>query len=226
MTHAVSLLELRKRSLAAADMRTLGATQYIQPDEHDYLINESHSELYDLLVAAWDDYLTASAAIALVAGQTSYDLPEDFYKPRGIYGTSSIDGDTEVLGFGEGERAALAGRVSAGVCGLRQRIEGKTITILPPPAGGANLTLRYIPQCAYLEADGDTVDYPFASGWDAYIVYDVASILKAKAEKDNSQLERKRDTLRQRIITMRGQRTTTGPKRVKDVYGWCPMRRG
>jgi hypothetical protein len=226
MTHAVSLAELRTRSLAAADMRTLGQTQYVQPDEVNYLINDEHSELYDLLVAAFEDYVTSTQSVALVAGQTVYTLPSDFYKPRGLYGTSAAANDTDIPSFEEGERARLAGRSAAGVGQLHYRVEGSSLTILPPPAGGASLTLRYIPQCAYLTNDADTISYPFASGWDAYIVYGVGAVLKGKADKDPSVLMAKKEALRQRIITMRGQRTTTGPKRVKDVYGWCPMRRG
>jgi len=83
MADIVSLSELRLLAQQRADMEN---SQFITDDEWRRMINRSYAELYDLIVtsANSEDYFLTSGTINLVSGTSTYDLPTDFYKSRGV----------------------------------------------------------------------------------------------------------------------------------------------
>ena len=82
MTDFVALDDLRLKTRQRADQVN---SQFVSDDELDGYINNSYSELYDIIVSRYDDdYFLKSYSLTVNSGTASYDLPSDFYKARGV----------------------------------------------------------------------------------------------------------------------------------------------
>ena len=207
-----TLAELRERAYAAADMATLGRTQYIPPAEANSLVNESVADLYDVLVSRAEDYFVRSASLEPLGDGETWRVPADLYKLRGVY----VDGRA-LEPFTEAQREVVpsVGRPS-------YALVGEGLCILPAGVTQA-VTLRYVPQAPQLRNEGDTLSLAFAPGWDAYVVYDVAAKMRTKAKQDASALQARADRAQARILAMAAQRDSGRPRQVRDVYGYAPL---
>ena len=80
---AITLAQLKAQSRQMADMKN---NNFIEDSELVNYINFAIAELYDLLIQSFsaDYYVTTTGALNTVSGQDAYDLPEDFYKLRGV----------------------------------------------------------------------------------------------------------------------------------------------
>lgn len=224
MGRDVSLGELRRRALDAADMKTLGTSQYNQIADVNFMLNDSVSELHDLLRTSFEDYFVKTLIVAYVAGHSEYDLPDDFFSLRGCNDLSN--GYTlPMLPFTENDRPSLLNALQSGGP-LRTRycrVEDTKLVVLPAPTSGS-MEVRYIYQAPYLSDDSDTLSYSIVNGWDAYIVYDTAAKLRMKAGKDASAQMAKVAQLQGRIRVSATQREAQGRSSARDVYGWSRLK--
>ena len=85
MASTATLSDLRARALDYADMT--GSNFPVEARVDDY-INSAASEMYDILVNAYEDYFLATQSITLVPGTEDYALPSDFYKAKRVYYTT------------------------------------------------------------------------------------------------------------------------------------------
>ena len=144
-----TLLELKTRVRERADMEN---SNFISDSELTSIINQSLFELYDLLIGAYDDYFIAEPILFSLAGgeaSSSYPLPADFYKLRGI--DFNLDGDRWVdLGsFNFKERNRQDGLVRSiyfRAYNLKYRVFGGNILFKPIDSCAGNFQLWYIPQ--------------------------------------------------------------------------------
>ena len=189
----------------------------------NFLVNESASELYDLLLVRWQDYFIKSAPITIIAGQNTYTLPTDFYKSRSA---AFVVGNTRtpLRQFSEDERTQLINQTSGSPDAYK--IEDGNIVLLPTPSSGS-VELRYVYQYPWLTLDTDTLSLNVVSGWEAYIIYDAAMKMRIKAKKDPAAiqaLQAVRDNLRERIKMAAAERDASGVTRVRDTYGLSVLR--
>lgn len=219
MTRSVTLLELRTRALAAADLPQYTNSSWCTPSELNLLINDSGTDLHDQLVMAWGDYFLKMAPVTISAGNSSYTLPTDFFKLRSVLLISGSD-RIQLLPFTESERAAL---YNSQTSVPKYKLEDGNLILLPAVVSGS-VELRYIYQYPWLNADTDTLSYNIISGWDAFIVYDVAAKLRVKQKQDASSLAAMCDRFKARIANASSEREASGRRRVGDVYGFSVMR--
>ena len=76
----ITLSELKQRARERADMVN---SKFISDPELVAYINDSASELYDLLVRTYEDYYINSTEVTITSGQ-DITIPVDFYKLLGL----------------------------------------------------------------------------------------------------------------------------------------------
>lgn len=193
MANPATLRSLKDRALDYADMTGSGF-----PDESrlaDY-INSGLSELYDMLINAYEDYARKKTTIALTAGTEDYDLPSDFLKSRKLYYLSN------------GRRF-----------NLRQYHLGEVSGYRTSPIFGGSVELWYIPQYAPLLSDEETISNVFPVGWEDFAALNAAVRLSIREESDPSALIQEREIQRQRIIESAEPRDVGESGAVADYYG-------
>jgi hypothetical protein len=207
-----AILRTRARQLADRENST-----FVTDAEINTWIDVSGSELHDILVTRFEDYVETISTINLVAATSDYSLPSDFYKALWV-------------DFREGGRNYTLGRYmnmernrkqqgSAQLGDLMYRIVGSNIRFIPTPSGSGTVRLGYVPQYVPLAADGTLVSPSIPQGWEEYIVADVTIRILAKDESDPSVAAAIKNGLLQRIELAAEGRDANEPIRVVDVSG-------
>lgn len=141
MTDYVALNELRDRSRQRADFVN---NNFVTDSELNGYLNNSWSELYDILVSKYQvDYFLKSSSISVTSGTSSYDLPADFYKARGVDLVINTNQSTPLrrYTFADRTRDSLV-RYARDV---KYRIQGNNIVFAPSPSS-STCTLWYTPK--------------------------------------------------------------------------------
>ena len=141
MTDIVSLSELRLLSKQRADMED---EQFITNDEWRRMLNRGYAELYDLIVtsANSEDYFLKSGTVSLVSGTSTYNLPTDFYKSRGVdLNTGGSVVPLRRYNFSERNVGGLYSVASD----MRYHIQSNSIVFNPKPSSSDTVTIYYIP---------------------------------------------------------------------------------
>lgn len=210
--------------LTVADLRTLARqradmvnSNFVTSTEWVSYINFSYKELYDILVAKFEDYYSTQYLFTVSNGLSTAPLPADFYKMRGM---------DRALGTGEyftirpftfedrnnRRRAALYRGLYPSI---RYRILGNNLLFTPDDAANGDYRLWYIPRASDLVLDTDTVDG--VNGWEDYIVVDAAIKALTKEESDTQVLMMQKESLMKRIEDMAQNRDAGEPERVTDI---------
>jgi hypothetical protein len=217
MARTATLLELRTQARQRADKVGSG---YILDSELTTYINQSISELYDLLVGAYgNDYYLTSTTFATNNTDTEYNLPSDFYKLAGVDLYLNASRFITLKPFMWNER----GRYQDGsnwaaiiaIQGPRYHIGGNKITFNPTPPGTFNIKMYYVPYSPKLVADSDAFDG--IDGWEEFVVIDAAIKMLQKEETDVTVLALQKKAIIQRINTMAENRDEGHSFRVQDV---------
>lgn len=159
------------------------------------MISEAYAELYDLIVAAFQNYYITEGTLTLVAGTSSYALPADFYKMVSVdFQTGAGQYDT-IFPYNELERNSTLS-TSANI-----------------PAG--TVRYRYIAAPTIFTDDEEEIDG--VAGWESLLITDVAIMMLDKEESDTSALERRRMREERRIQQMAQNRDVTNPGRITDT---------
>lgn len=214
----VTFAELKTRARERADMVN---SQFISTAELERLINESITELYDLLVTSYDeDYYLTDSTIALIDGQEEYDLPADFYKLRGVDLENDPNSAVSLKQFNFQERnryknALIFDYSRDGITGSRYRLYGNKIKFTPIPDLGKTIRLWYTPVAEKLVDDGDTFDG--INGYEELVVIKCAIKMLGKEESDTKQLERRFAEMWQRVVQNAPNRDAANPDTVQDT---------
>ena len=216
---AVQLQQLRTRIRERADMEN---TTFVTDAELDVYANQSLTELYDHLVAAYGaDYFVTEYAFVTVADQADYPLPTTFYKLSGLDLTvGGIDYTLERFMFRERNRWQSASPVlvyNSNIPNFRYRIVGANLRISPVPTAVYNMTLHHVPRITPLVLDADEVANEILDGWTEYVVIDCAIRCLIKEESDVTALTERLAMMRTRIENMAPDRDAAEPERVVDI---------
>tara|TARA_R110001599_G_scaffold127396_5_gene300784 strand:- start:59 stop:694 length:636 start_codon:yes stop_codon:yes gene_type:complete len=163
----------------------------------DDYINSAASEMYDILVNAYEDYFLDTHPITLVPGTEDYALPSDFYKAKRVYYTT-------------GSR-----RFSIHPFNLEE-VDGARNSALS--AGTAELW--YVPEMSLMTAGSDTISSiipPMIKGWPDYIALSAAIRLLIREESDPSALMAEKQIMQNRLISLAEPRDAGIPDSVQDV---------
>ena len=213
---SVTLLDLKTRARQRADMEN---SDFVSDDELTGYINSSRAELHDLLVATFGpDYYIDNYDFNCVSGTDSYDLPEDFYKLKGVDAqlTGSQWYTLRPFNFNERNRnqdvtwGLLAGP------SIRYRLVGDKLKFSPPPDSSYSMRLYYIPLPSVLVNDAD--EFNDINSYAEYVVVDAAIKMLMKEESDVSVLLQQKEALKRRIEVMASNRDAEQPESISDIY--------
>lgn len=212
--------------LAAQQKADMVNSDFISKQEWNDYINKSYCELYDLLIQTYaDEYYVANPYTITIDGRMPalYNLPANFYKLLGtdlglnpnnnqwitLKKYSFVNRNKYV--FGNATISAL------GTLNLKYRITGNQINFIPVPANGQTIRLWYIPRPVTLLADYNVLDG--ISGWEEYVIVDVAIKALLKEESDATVLMARKEELRRRLEAAAQNRDAGMSECVTDVRG-------
>lgn len=210
MARSVTLATLRSRARTEADMVV---SQFVSDTELNGFINDSLSEVYDLILAQDPDYYLnpTPCEFTITSASDAYPLPDDFYKLRGVDTQLSAIGNQWVtLEPFEFKQRNLYNWAPVdwnilGVANVKYHLLGPSsgssqIKFIPNPISSQVIRLWYVPACPVLASDSDTFDG--VNGWDEYAVVDAAIKCLQKEESDTSLMMARKAQLEQRITEM------------------------
>jgi hypothetical protein len=210
----MNLAQLRDEVRRRADMEH---TQFVTDDELNVQINQSYSQLYDILVSRFEDYYSSKVTVTIGSGST-FQAPADMYKVRGL--DYSLGGNEYLtltkFNFQERNLAARTfNRIAYGERLITYRLMGQTFYIEPEDQATGTYRLWYIPRYTPLVSDsdemGDVLDF------EDYVIVDAAIKCIVKEESDPSALMAINKATEQRIVNMAANRDAGSPERVTDV---------
>lgn len=236
-TLALSVVPVSQSVMTLGQLRLLSQqkadrvnSNFVTVDEWNTYINQSYFELYDLLVQKYgNEYFVAPPYQFSTTGAQFYDLPENFYKLLGVdlcmNGSQPSWITLKKFQFISRNRYVYPQITTnlLGIAGLRYRLMGNQLELIPSPAGGQTLQLWYVPKLDKLLRDIDQCDG--VSGWTEYIAVDAAIKALQKEESDVSILAAQKLMLIQRIEAAAENRDAGEPevisdtRRYTDLYG-------
>ena len=216
---AVTLADLRRRVREQADMED---SEFVTDSELNQYINSSWSELYDVLVSAYEDYFTLPPVEFTVAiGEDNFTIPSDFYKLRGV-DFKFNDGDfTTVQKFQFNRRNKKNQTLiplNATQFDRQYRLIKDKIYLTPSNSVDGTYRIWYIPQPTELATDPDELPtLALGSGWEQFVVIDATIKAMQKEESDVSILLSQKAAMLERILAMSRNRDAGSPDRIEDV---------
>lgn len=220
MARTFTLGSVRTQVRQRADMQSTAAQQFITDSEINLYINQSYTELYDLLISSGgQEYYLSSIALTPNTTTGIATLPSDFYRLLGVDAILSANQAITLQPFLFNERN-LYKSVYAGGWGIdynmRYRVYGGlNIEFIPVPLSTITFTLWYIPCAVTLVADNDTADG--VDGFEELLVIDAAIKCLQKEESDVSVLMARKAEMVARIGAMSPYRDASRAERVTDV---------
>lgn len=209
---SISLLTLRTAARERADEVN---SLFVSDAELTRYINSSAQELYDLLIEANVDYATTLLPFTVSGASTSYGLPADFYRLRGL--DVSLNGSwVPVPHYDQMERGNYQSLALQRIFSkVYYHLFNKTLEFLPQSEAPGSYQLRYIPLMTVMSADVDTFDG--YNGYEEYIIVDAAIKMKDKGESDVKVLMGQKEELKKRLQAMIPVRDYANADRVSDV---------
>jgi hypothetical protein len=200
---------------AVRDLADIRYSQVVRDDELLRYVNDSYTSLFDLLVTADEDYYLSFATFDIIPNTGIYNLPDNFYKLRGVDYYSGAGGEPiTLLPFNFRERNKFPAFSDAT---LRYRIVANSLVFTPAPRATASITMWYVQSPAKFSSLDDIIDG--VAGWDEYIKVDAAIKCKEKQELDASQLLLRKAELEKRIEHASQERDLSQSDRIADVRG-------
>ena len=215
MVNISTLSELRLRARRAANMEK---TLFVSDEELNEWLNVGLSELHDIMITSFNEYFEKSVLINVITQQSSYELPEDFYKLIAMDQQIGSQLFT-VRRFMPGERNFLRRPIEVlrfGFDQLLYRIIGRKVQFVPNNRAG-KVFLRYAPEYRQLRLDTDRVEEVIPQGWEDLAVYSAAIRALEKEESDTTAMAGQKLALMTRIEQNAESRDANAPWRIADV---------
>lgn len=202
---SITLAQLRMQAQQRCDMVN---SNFITNAEWNYYLSDSYKELYDILVSKMADYYTLDPIIFTLGGNaTSYILPADFYKLRGVSMASGAQtpGDVWIplhpFNFEQRDDLGRSRSLYGLVPTLRYRVYRNSLIFTPPEqAPNTVLKMWYIPTPSSLVLDTDIIDG--VAGWEEYVVVDACIKALTKEESDITVYMMQKQSMKERIEMM------------------------
>jgi len=204
-------------------------TQFVTDQEIVDLLNRSHTELYDTLVAANEDYFVTNYDLTITASVDAYALPGDFYKVLGV--DLNIDAERSIslkkFQFTERNRyktTIYAPHIPASI--YQYHVVDTNLKFIPKPREAKGAVLWYVPLPKKLvlaaavppvSTETTTLDIRMAM-YDDYLILDAAINCLIKEESDVSALLIEREESKKRLVAAVMNRDVNEPERITDSY--------
>lgn len=218
----IALSEIRQRCRERADMKS---SNFVTDDELNFYINQSISELHDILIQSYGaDYYVKNDTFQTVGQQEAYDLStiitdDDFYKLRAL--DAQLNGDDwftlQRFNFNERNRFQHFGVWDyLGITNVRYRLVGNELRFVPIPDRDITVRIWYVPRAVTLSDDADT--YNDFNGWIEYAIIDCAIKMLNKEESDVAVLLAEKQLMKRRIEEVSNNRDTGQSESIQDIY--------
>ena len=192
-------------------------------------ISASYAELTDLLVEAYgnDYYLKQDLTLVTVPGEEFIDLPNDFYKLKGLDYKYGPGNDTyyaikpynfQHRNYYSNNNFAYFGFNDNTGSPVFRLFGNNKLQLLPIPTSVVNLRLTYTPNAIKLTADTDVIDG--VNGWEEYIILDVITKMYVKDKLPIDELVAQKALIMTRIEKLSENRDEGDDAGVADVYNW------
>ena len=189
-------------------------SQFVTDSEINGLMEEAYATMYNKLVNTNENYFITSTTISLVAGTANYDLPTDFFKLKGI--DISRNGFLYPMNLVPWDhRNKYQVTTSYQSTPIDYMFYGNQIRFLPIPNAGFSVTAYYIPAPPVYVSDSTLIDG--VAGFEKYIIYSVASIIRAKEEKSTQDFDYKASQALQDMINAISPRDFENAITVTDI---------
>lgn len=211
-----TLLELRTRARQRADMVN---SQFVTDAELNTYINIGLTELYDIVVSAFEDYFTTNVNFTVTTGDT-YTLPADFYKLRALdFSSNGSWIACKEFQFNERNNSQTGINWINGTGPVRSyRIMGDSLLLQPTASATGLYRLWYVPSQVALTTDGQSIPSALSRfGWDEYIVLLAAERMLSKEESSITDVRNERTELQNRITQMAANRQVDQSSVIQDV---------
>lgn len=211
----ITLGELRLRAKQASDMVN---SNFVTETEWNYYISNSYAELFDILVGKFEDYYLADPYLVTIPGsESSFELPDDFYKMRGL--DRSLGGGEyytlHPFTFERRNRRAISDVYRGTFPIVQYRIMGNNVIVSPDDQASGAYRLWYVPKYSQLTDDADEVNG--VNGYEEYIIVDAAIKALRKEESDVSVYLAQKQALLARIEAIAANRDAGECETVTDV---------
>lgn len=219
---AITLEELQTQSRHRADMEE---SNFVTDSELISYINNSISELHDILIQAYDgDYYVKESTFFTTSSQDSYLLStiisdSDFYKLRGVDARlNNQDFDTlQPFQFNERNKRQNFGAWNyLGLANVRYRLVGSSLHFTPVPDSAIEIKVWYIPTAAKLVNATDELQD--LNAFSEYVIVDTAIKMMQKEESDTTVLQQQKAALKRRIEEAANNRDAGSGEQISDVY--------
>lgn len=211
MTYAPNTVTVASMITGARERADMLNTQFVTDTEIVSLIDQSYRKLYNEIINRFENYYVSEATIVLVPGQRDYDLPADFLKLLGVDIVSGGKNFTmQPWSLNERNRL-LTGWVSRPI---RYILKGGKISFVPVASSADSITMFYVPSPAEITAVSSVEVF---SGFDEFIMCDVAIMLKQKEESDCQILLIQKAEQKQMIMETLQGRDSGFPQKMTDM---------
>ena len=217
---SITLAQLKLECRQRADMEN---SQFVKDAELIGYINNSISELHDILIQAYDgDYYINEETFTTSGSAKQYDLStiitsNDFYKLRGV--DAKLNGNEwftlHPFNFNERNSDQRTGN-TYGISKTKYRLVGSKLTFTPAPDDNVEVKIWYIPTAQVLVNDTDS--YDDINNFSEYVIVDAAIKMLNKEESDVSVLENQKKALKRRIEEAANNREVGQGDSVSDIY--------
>ena len=192
-------------ALHDAVIREADVQGIVDPADLTALLNEELSELYELIVEAFENHYAASTPLTITAGNSSVAIPAAVFKVLDLEDDSDPPVSLKRFAFNDRNRTSSLSYV----------IHGSNILVRPEDSAPGTYTLHYVPIWTDLANDADTFTAP--NNWHLYAVFGAAQRLKETQDLDGSALGKRKQALRERIETAAKGRNAGVSQQVRDV---------
>lgn len=233
-----SLSSIRLQAMQRADRVN---SKFVSVPEWNSYINQSASELYNLLTTLYEDYYKApdfifatdgvSDAFALPDGNSVKDINNvvaaPFYKLLGVDIGQSSNANAWVTmpkyDYIERNRYVFPNVSSTflGVFNAAYRLMGNKLEFIPRLSAGQQIRVHYVPRLKRLLQDSDVLDG--INGFTEYVIVDAAIKALQKEESDVSILMAQKQALTDQINTSAMNRDIGQPDTISNTRrngGW------
>ena len=221
----ITLADIQTQVLARSDMTNSG---FIGTDELTFYINQERIELYDLVVAAYEDYWSSSIQFTLDGTTDGYTMPSSIYKLRGVDKQISGANTWQTISrFNFGDRNqynnafGIMNRYPVPL--VQYSWTGTIMNIVPTAQNSGIYKITFIPHLVNLDDGYNTVEDPILETWIEYVIVGAAIKCLNKQQDDTSVLMMQKQALMARIQAMAPVRDDAMPKHVSDSHsygGW------
>jgi len=224
MANTTTLANIRTRVRERCDMEN---SNFISSTELLSFINASYGEFYEIIVSRFEDYFVEDSDFTLASGVSTYTLPTDFFKFRGLDRELGGGEYQTLTKFNFAERNSVNRnyrRLSAYPYSIQYRIVGDEIRIVPKSSAAGDYKLWYVPVFTPLVSESDTVDG--YNGWEEYIIIDASIKCLAKEESSTTEFVAEKKAILKRIEDMASNRDFYQPEKITDVNqtdGWMGL---